>query len=88
MQKPRVNRKFVAGLIFDVLVPLVREQGVVQSVPAFQRSSRLLTVQGLHVMLSDNVLERPTDESLRTVVEIWPERGTKVFSAREHLIKS
>jgi hypothetical protein len=40
-----------------------------------------MTVHDLQVILIENVLLLPTQGSLKTVLDIWPAGGRKVFSA-------
>lgn len=81
MRKSRHNRQYIATLAIETLAPLTRESGELCPGNGIQPSYRYLTVRGLQVSLVENVLLLPTQESLKTVLDIWPVGGRKVFSA-------
>jgi hypothetical protein len=81
LRKSRHNRQYIATLAIETLAPLTRKSGELCPGNGIQPSYRCLTLRGLQVILVENVLLLPTQESLKTVLDIWPVGGRKVFSA-------
>lgn len=50
-------------------------------------SHRWLSVDGLEVILTEQVLQMPTQKSLRSSLDIWMLNGRKVFSASRASLK-
>lgn len=81
LRKPHHNRRYIASLAIATLAPLTRESGQLHLGNGIQPSYRCLIVHGLQVILIEHMLRWPTQDSLQTVLDIWPVGGPKVFSA-------
>lgn len=75
----RSNRKRIARLAIKTLAPLLKATPPTLAT-ATSPSHRILEVQGLTVTLTEQVLPKPTDSALVSILDIWPVKGHKMLS--------
>ncbi|MBB3176379.1 hypothetical protein [Variovorax sp. Sphag1AA] len=78
--KFRYNRQAIAALAIETLVPLIREHGTHHLASAVFPSHWTHEVGGFHMYLTVNVLPHPDFTSLKSVLDLYPAQGGKVFS--------
>lgn len=80
--KLRYNRRWIAEMAVSTLVPMVRKDGVLQMGNGVQPSFRTLDLQGLRVILCENVLLWPDENFLCSLLDVFwhGNGGRKVLS--------
>lgn len=82
MKKPHHNRRFIASLAVEALVPLVEQEGRLCYGNGVHPSYRMLVTHDLKMVVAHGLLADPRADHLCSSLDIWPLGRSKAFSLR------
>jgi len=76
------DKRFITQLAIEVLVPMVEEKGSLLELKGNAPLARQLLTHGLTIVYAQQVPTGLQQQPFSALLDIWPQGGLKVFSAR------